>query len=48
MLFNTTISENIRFGISEKESDKEALESLIKAAARSANAHDFIEALPNG
>lgn len=48
VLFNTTIFENIRFGISDKVCDEEAIESLVEAAAKSANAHDFIEALPNG
>ncbi|KAI9660166.1 MAG: hypothetical protein M1821_001518 [Bathelium mastoideum] len=47
-LFNTTIFENIRFGLSDEVYDSEILKSLVIAAARSANAHDFIQALPNG
>ena len=41
-LFNTTIRENIRYG--RLEADDEA----IVEAARAANAHDFIEELPQG
>jgi ATP-binding cassette, subfamily B (MDR/TAP), member 1 len=48
MLFNTTIFENIRYGLSEEGRSKEELRSLVMAAAKSANAHDFILALPNG
>ena len=42
MLFGGTIRENIAYG-RPKASDEE-----IHAAARQANAHDFIEALPDG
>ena len=50
MLFSTTVFENIRHGlinseISEKPQD--VMERVV-AAARLANAHDFISALPNG
>ena len=41
-LFNTTISENIRYG-SPQASQKD-----IEEAARLANAHDFIMSFPNG
>ena len=42
VLFDTTIAENIRFG---KEG---ATMEEIQAAAKNANAHDFIMELPNG
>jgi ATP-binding cassette subfamily B protein len=42
MLFSTTIRENIAYG------KPDASEEEIVEAARRANAHDFIEALPNG
>jgi ATP-binding cassette, subfamily B, bacterial len=42
LLFSGTIAENIRYG------KLEASEAEIVAAARAANAHDFIEALPLG
>ncbi|WP_457654396.1 ABC transporter ATP-binding protein [Rhodocaloribacter sp.] len=41
-LFNDTIRENIRYG------RLEASEAEIEAAARAANAHVFIEAMPKG
>ena len=41
-LFNTTIGDNIRYG------RLEASDEAVAEAARAANAHDFIEALPNG
>ena len=41
-LFNDTIASNINYGSNEKTLDE------IKIAARKANAHDFIEALPDG
>jgi subfamily B ATP-binding cassette protein MsbA len=41
-LFNTTIGDNIRYG------RLDASDEAVVAAARAANAHDFIEALPNG
>ncbi len=41
-LFDATILENIRYG------RQEASQSEIVDAARAANAHDFIEALPQG
>jgi ATP-binding cassette, subfamily B, bacterial len=42
LLFSGTIAENIRYG------RLEATEEQISAAARAANAHDFIAALPQG
>ena len=42
MLFDTTIAENIRYG---KEG---ATMEEIEAAAKNANAHNFISELPNG
>jgi subfamily B ATP-binding cassette protein MsbA len=41
-LFNTTIGDNIRYG------RLEASNEAVVEAARAANAHDFIEALPDG
>jgi ATP-binding cassette subfamily B protein/subfamily B ATP-binding cassette protein MsbA len=41
-IFPTTIAENIAFGRPDASRDE------ILAAARAANAHDFIEALPDG
>ena len=40
VLFNTTIIENIRYGF------EGASQSDIEAAAKEANAHDFITKLP--
>ncbi len=42
VLFSTSIGENIAY------SDPDAEPSAIVAAARAANAHDFISALPEG
>jgi ATP-binding cassette, subfamily B, bacterial len=42
VLFSTTIGENIAY------SDPDAEPSAVVAAARAANAHDFISALPEG
>mgnify|MGYP001070529377 CR=1 FL=1 len=42
VLFNKTIGENISFGRSDSTQEE------IIAAAKSANAHDFISKLPNG
>jgi ATP-binding cassette subfamily B protein len=42
MLFSTTIRENIAYG------KPDATDEEIREAARRANAHDFIEALPSG
>ena len=42
VLFSTSIGENIAY------SDPDAPDSAIVAAARAANAHDFISALPEG
>jgi ATP-binding cassette subfamily B protein len=42
LLFSGTIEENIRYGRLEAE------EEDVRAAARAANAHDFIEGLPLG
>ena len=41
-LFNDTIASNINYGSNEKTLDE------IKIAAKKANAHEFIEALPDG
>ena len=41
-LFGTTVRENIRFG------NPEATDEQVEQAARAANAHEFIMALPNG
>jgi subfamily B ATP-binding cassette protein MsbA len=41
-LFNTTIGDNIRYG------RLDASDEAVIEAARAANAHDFIEALPDG
>jgi len=41
ILFGTTIYENIKFG------KEDATVEEIEAAARNANAHDFIMSLPN-
>jgi len=41
-LFNTTVSDNIRMG------NPTATQEQIRQAAKQANSHDFIEALPNG
>jgi len=41
VLFGTTIYENIKFG------KEDATDEEIEAAARNANAHDFIMSLPN-
>ena len=41
-LFNLSILENIRYG------NLDATEEEVKEAARAANAHDFIESLPEG
>jgi subfamily B ATP-binding cassette protein MsbA len=41
-LFNDTIANNINYGSEERSLDE------IKTAAQKANAHDFIEALPDG
>jgi ABC-type multidrug transport system fused ATPase/permease subunit len=42
LLFSGTIEDNIRYG------KLEASEEEVRAAARAANAHDFISGLPNG
>ncbi|KAE8139350.1 P-loop containing nucleoside triphosphate hydrolase protein [Aspergillus pseudotamarii] len=50
-LFATTIAENIRYGIIGSRFEKEStyeIRKRVEAAARMANAHDFIMALPNG
>lgn len=43
VLFNDTVRSNIAYGAAEKYS-----QAQIEAAARSANAHEFITALPQG
>ncbi|KAE8154046.1 P-loop containing nucleoside triphosphate hydrolase protein [Aspergillus avenaceus] len=50
-LFATSIAENIRFGVIGSEFEHETsyfMRKRIEDAARMANAHDFIMALPNG
>ncbi|KAF3482575.1 leptomycin B resistance protein pmd1 [Arthroderma uncinatum] len=48
-LFNTTIFENICYGLRDDVSrSKEELRTLVITAAKTANAHDFITALPCG
>src|SRR5262245_21402273 len=42
ILFGTSVAENIRYG------REDATDAEIEAAARAANAHDFIAALPDG
>jgi ATP-binding cassette subfamily B protein len=42
LLFSTTIAENIRYGKPEAGDDE------VEAAARAANAHDFVVDLPDG
>jgi ABC transporter fused permease/ATP-binding protein len=42
VLFSTSIAENIRYGRPEATGDE------VEAAARAANAHDFISGLPDG
>jgi ATP-binding cassette subfamily B (MDR/TAP) protein 1 len=49
VLFATTIYENIKFGLTDMEHiDTTKEEELVFNAAKTANAHDFISALPNG
>ncbi|KAH0556810.1 hypothetical protein GP486_005401 [Trichoglossum hirsutum] len=50
VLFDTTIFENIRHGLPDtaNEIGIEDLRGLVVAAAKNANAHDFIMALPKG
>jgi subfamily B ATP-binding cassette protein MsbA len=43
VLFNDTVRNNIAYGASDRFTDTQ-----IEAAARAANAHDFIEELPEG
>ncbi|KAA8641945.1 putative ABC multidrug transporter [Aspergillus tanneri] len=50
-LFATSVAQNIRFGLigSKFEYESESrIMNRIRDAARMANAHDFIQALPNG
>jgi len=42
MLFSTTIADNIRYG------DPDATDEEVEAAAKAANAHDFIRRFPEG
>lgn len=44
LVFSGSVRENICYGCTESEMDK----TKIELAARAANAHDFIMALPNG
>lgn len=51
VLFDTTIFENIRYGLIGSSSTQlfgEALDQKIISAAKMANAHEFIESLPQG
>lgn len=49
MLFDTTIFENIHYGgISSLRESLDELSQLVIEAARMANAHNFISALPDG
>ncbi|TQS32001.1 hypothetical protein Golomagni_07700, partial [Golovinomyces magnicellulatus] len=51
VLFDTTIRENIQYGsvsLSSQPVSEEAVTEQIIAAAKMANAHDFISALPDG
>lgn len=51
VLFATTIYENIRYGLLGTEHEnlsKEKITEMIENAARMANAHEFISALPEG
>ncbi|KKA28090.1 hypothetical protein TD95_003615 [Thielaviopsis punctulata] len=50
-LFGTTIYENIRYGLIGTQweaADAQKQKELVEAAAKKANAHDFITALPEG
>jgi ABC-type multidrug transport system fused ATPase/permease subunit len=49
-LFNTTIFENIVYGLEEKATSLAAgeLQKLVEEAATKANAHGFISSLPQG
>ncbi|KAH8647770.1 P-loop containing nucleoside triphosphate hydrolase protein [Xylariales sp. PMI_506] len=51
VLFSTTVFENIRFGLFGtpfENEPKEKLRERVEEAAKTANAHDFITALPEG
>ena len=51
VLFAGTVAENIAYGLDssvEGELDPSALQARIEAAAREANAHDFITSFPKG
>jgi ATP-binding cassette subfamily B (MDR/TAP) protein 1 len=48
ILFNTSIHENIRLGLNNMTTSEVALTPLVIAAAKTANAHDFIISLPQG
>jgi len=48
VLFSTTIAENIAYGRAGTADAKNTTEAEIIEAARLANAHDFITALPDG
>lgn len=51
ILFSTTIYQNIRYGLIGTKSEnepEERIRELVENAARMANAHDFITALPEG
>ncbi|GAA0554064.1 ABC transporter ATP-binding protein [Halorubrum ejinorense] len=51
-LFDGTIAENIRYGrftrIDEAEGDEESIRERVVEAAKAAEAHEFIDSLPNG
>lgn len=51
VLFGTTIFENIRYGLigtAAEHEPEDKVRGLIEDAARMANAHDFVTALPEG
>lgn len=48
VLFNTTIFENIQHGLHIHDLSDVDLENRVVAAAKKANAHDFITGLPQG
>ena len=50
-LFSTTIFENIRYGLigtNVEDAPIEEIEELVSRAARTANAYEFVTALPDG
>ena len=47
VLFDTSIEENIRLGVQSDQIDSITQDDIVKAA-KEANAHEFIESLPDG